>query len=221
MATNRIDNLSITGDLSVQGTFTGPTGYVTNSSVNANADIARTKLLTYSLEKHVVPLTDLRVWDAFQTVLPGTAASDDLALIGGTFGSATPLIQTSDAKNTTVTQYARFMVALPPNYPASGLVYIRLRAGMITTVANGTATVDVQAYESDKGGGLGSDLVTTPATTINSLTEADKDFVLTDAGLAPGDWLDVRITIAITDSATGTAVIGSIGSIELLCDTQG
>ena len=44
----------------------------------------------------VYPLqaTDWRVWNAFHTVLPGTPASDDLGLIGGTFGTGVPSIQT-------------------------------------------------------------------------------------------------------------------------------
>lgn len=216
-----IDNLSVTGDLTVQGTMYMPDSFVRNNHINANAGIARTKFATDSALPFVVPLTDLRVWDAFQTDLPGTAASDDLALIGGTFGTNTPMVKTSDAKNTSVTQRARCMVRLPAEYKAAGNVVLRLHAGMQTTVANGTATVDVEAYESNKEGGLGSDLCATSATTINSLTLADKDFTITAAGLAAGDWLDVRVTIAITDSATGTAVTGAIGNISLLCDCQG
>ncbi len=217
----RIDTLVVTDDLTLQGTFTPPATFLTNSHVNSNAGIARTKLATDLLQPFVVPLTTLRVWDAIQTNLPGTAASDDLAIIGGTFGTNTPMIKTSDAKTTTVTQYARFQVRLPAEYTAAGGVKLRLHAGMGTTVANGTATVDVEAYESNKEGGLGSDLVTTSATSINSLTLADKDFTLTASSLAPGDWLDVRITIAITDSGTGTAVLGVIGNISLLCDIIG
>lgn len=220
MAT-KIDNLVVTGDLTVQGTYTPPDGQIRNAHVNTNAAIARTKLAEDALQAYAVNLTDLRVWDAFQTNLPGTAASDDLALIGGTFATNSPMVKTSDAKNTTVTQYARFMVRLPAEYVAAGDVKIRLHAGMQTTVANGTATVDIQAYESDFEGGISSDLCSTSATTINSLTLADKDFTITASGLSPGSWLDVRVAVAITDSATGTAVLGVIGNIALLCDIQG
>jgi hypothetical protein len=220
MAT-RIDSLVVTDDLTIQGTFNPGAGSLTNTHINANAAIDRTKLATDSLKKFVVPFTDLRVWDAMQTNLPGTAASDDLALIGGTFGTNSPMIKTSDAKATTVTQRARFMVSLPAEYVADGSVRIRLHAGMGTTVSDTTATVDIEAYESNKEGGISSDLCSTAAQSINSLTLADKDFTITDTSLAPGDWLDVRVTIAITDSATATAVLGVIGSIELLCDIIG
>jgi hypothetical protein len=45
-----------------------------------------------------IPLTDFRVWDAMQTPLPGTPATDDLGLVGGTFGTATPTLRTQDLK---------------------------------------------------------------------------------------------------------------------------
>lgn len=181
----------------------------------------RSSLLQEDNARHKVPLTDLRVFDAMQTVLPGTAASDDLALIGGTFGSASPSIRTSDAKATTVTQRARFLFSLPHSYVAGETVTLRLRAGMNTTVSDGTATVDVECYRSDDESGIGSDICQTNATTINSLTDANKDFTINPATLAPGDTLDVRLTIAITDTATATAVIGQIGGIEFLLDSKG
>jgi len=220
MATT-IDSLVVTGDMTVQGSFSPGAGTLTNTHVASGAAIARTKLATDSLQSFVINFMDLRVWDAVQTNLPGTAASDDLALIGGTFGTNTPMIKTSDAKATTVTQRARFLVQLPPEYPAAGSVQLRARAGMQTTISDTTATIDFEAYESNQEGGLGSDLVTTSATTINSLTAANKDFAVTAAGLAPGDWLDVRMTIAITDGATATAVLGVVGHLALMCDMVG
>ena len=111
---------------------------------------------------------------------------------------------------------------LPHNYVAGETVTIRLRAGMKTTVADTSATVDVQAFKSNNEGAVdGSDLCATAATTCNSLTPADKDFTITPTTLSPGDWLDVRIAIATNDGATAGAVIGFIGRAQLLCDTKG
>src|SRR5690349_17053811 len=45
-----------------------------------------------------IPWEAWRVWDALHTNLPGTSAADDLALVGGTFGAASPSIQTYDVK---------------------------------------------------------------------------------------------------------------------------
>lgn len=170
--------------------------------------------------EYVVPLTSLRVHDAFATNLPGTAASDDLALIGGTFATNSPTVQTSDSDDTSVTQYARFMWALPPEYPASEDVILRINAGMNTSVASSSATVDAVVYRADDTGGIGSDLCATSAQSINNTTNADKDFTITDSTLNPGDVLDVRLVIAITDSGAGTACIGEIGKISFLVDVQ-
>lgn len=169
-----------------------------------------------------VNMTDLRVWDALQTNLPGTAAADDLALIGTTFGSTSPRVTAGDCKALGATsRYARFMVELPECYESGETVQISISAGMVTTVASASCTVDVECYKIDKIGGIGSDLCATSATTINSLTFGSKAFTITSSGLVAGDVLDVRITIAVNDGATATAVTPTIGGIDLLCDIKG
>lgn len=218
------DGLMVVGDLIVGGAFEFGASSVTNSMISSSANIARTKLAQDALKKFPVNLTDLRIWDAMASILTGTAGTDDLALITGTFGSAAPTVRTSDAKNTSVTQRARFLCRVPESYDAGEDFQIRFNAGMITTVANGSATIDLEVYEANKDGTLGgspTDLVSTSAISINSLTFANCDFVLNAAGLSPGDELDCRVTIAITDSATGTAVIGAFGGIDRMCDIRG
>lgn len=169
-----------------------------------------------------VAFTDLRVWDALQTNLPGTAATDDLALIGGTFGTAPPMIQAGDLKAAgATTRYARFQVALPECYDAGETITLNLSAGMKTTVADTSCTVDVEAYKLDKISGIGSDLCATAAQSINSLTFATKTFTITASGLTAGAVLDVRIAIACNDAATGTAVTPTIAAIDLVCDIKG
>lgn len=208
MATSTFaDNVTFQGSV----TFTG--------SVVTKWD--RAQLKQDDLAIFQIPLTDFRVHDAFHTNLPGTAASDDLALIGTAFGTSSPTIQTSDLKNTTGTQRARCLVRIPESYVTGETVKIRVYAGMNTTVASSSATVDVEAYEVDGTGGISSDLCTTAATSINNLTNSAKDFDITASSLAAGDILDVRLTIAITDSATATAVIGEIGYVALLADIKG
>ena len=65
------------------------------------------------------------------------------------------------------------------------------------------------------------DICATNATTINSLTAANVDFTLTPTSVVPGDVLDVVLTVAYHDAASGTAVVGKINSIELLLDIKG
>ncbi|KKL58345.1 hypothetical protein LCGC14_2226310 [marine sediment metagenome] len=184
--------------------------------------IDRSSLTQESLAVYKIPLTSFRVWDALQTNLPGTSATDDLGLIGGTFATASPTIQTYDLKAAGAsTLYARVEVPLPVEYVAGETLILRFHAGMKTTVADNTATLDVQAYESDEEEGISADLCTTAAQDINSLTLADIDFTITPTALAPGDMLDVRIAVAINDAASGTAVKGIIGSAARLCDIKG
>ena len=93
---------------------------------------------------------------------------------------------------------------------------------MKTTVSDTTATIDFEAYAKNEAtGAVGSDLVTTAATTINSLTAAAKEFVITPTGLVSGDELDIRVTIAIVDSTTATAVIGRIMKLYMLSSVKG
>jgi hypothetical protein len=113
------------------------------------------------------------------------------------------------------------MVELPECYEAGETVTLSLSAGMVTTVASSSCTVDVECYKIDKITGIGSDLCTTSATTINSLVFAAKVFTITPSGLTAGDVLDVRLTIACNDAATGTAVTPTIAAIDFLCDIKG
>jgi hypothetical protein len=161
------------------------------------------------------------VWDDLAALLPGTAASDDLAIIEGTWGANAPTVRSSDGKNTTITQRLRTRQILDPHYVAAGGVQVVITAGMNTTVASVSATVDVECYEDDGDGGVSADLCATAAQSINSLTKATKAFVITPTNLAGGSVLDIRITIAITDSATATAVIGEISKIAVLEDVRG
>lgn len=200
-------DLRIVGDLTVGG--------------NIKPLQARTSVLQQrDLAEFPVPFYAWRVWDAIGTNTPTTAASDDLGLAGSTtYGTDAPYLTTSDAKATTVTQRARTVIRLPDNYVDGETVKIRITGGMKTTVSDGTATVDVEAWKLDDDRTVGAaDLCATSATTINSLTVGDDDFTITATGLAKGDELDVRITIAITDGATGTAVLGTIARVTLLCD---
>lgn len=179
--------------------------------------LARTDLKLEELKPYPVPLTLFRVHDAIQTNLPGTAANDDLAIISGTLGTADPVLQTSDAKATTVTQYARVQVPVPVEYQSGQTVTVVVNANMTTTVSDGTATVDLSAYRN----GAGDDLCATAATTINDTDAADVSFTITPTNLVAGDLLDMRVKVAITDSATGTAVLGTINSVTLKCDIRG
>jgi hypothetical protein len=184
---------------------------------------ARSELAQDDNGVYVIPMTWWRVWDALQTNLPGAGASDDLGLISGTFGVGTPSLQTGDVKAAgAVARYARCQYPLPPEYVAGQSVTLRAHAGMLTTISDTTATVDFEVYKSNREAlQTGGDLCAIAAQTIRSLVLADKDFTITPNTLFPGDVLDIRVAIATNDAATGTAVIGVIGAVELLLDVKG
>lgn len=196
--------------------------WITASNISANAAIARSQIAQEPLAVFPVPMTIWRVHDALHTNLPGTPANDDLALIGGTFGTGSPSIQTGDLKAAGATsRYARAIIVIPECYEAAETISLRFRGFMTTTIADVAATLDVQAFKSDREAGVdGADLYTGSAADINSLTPAYQTFSLTPTDLDPGDWLDVRITVLVNDGATATAVTGVIGSVDLLCDIR-
>lgn len=205
----------ISGDLQVTGNL--------RLGGSVQPGVSRTDLLLESLVAHPIPWTSWRVWDALQTNLPGTPATDDLGLVGGTFGTATPSLQTEDLNNAGATNNrARAIITLPPNFVAAGQVRLKFTAGMLTNPADTTATLDAEAYLLDGEAGItGSDLVSTSALSINSTTLAEKEFTVDGSSLSPGDQLDVRITTAINDAATGAEVKGIISYAALRCDIRG
>lgn len=202
-------------------TFRGTVDLSNATETRRDGALSRDVIAQTDLAEHVIPLTDLRVWDDNTSFLPGTAAADDLGLIEGTWGTDAPTVQTSDAKATTVTQRAFFKAKVSHEYELGETFQIRISAGMITTISDGTATVDLEAYVPDGDGAVGSDLCSTAATTINTLATNDVDFTITAGGLVHGDEILCRATVAITDAATGTAVIGEIRGIKRLMDIRG
>lgn len=167
-----------------------------------------------------LPLVAFRVWDAFQTNL-SAASADDLGLVGGTFGTSGPSIRSSDMNTAgPITQYARTTVQLPVEYEAGAALSLRFSAGMLTSVASVSATVDAEIRKIARDLTVGGDLITTATSSINSVTFADQDFVITPTGLEPGDLLDIRIAL-ILNSVTASSHFGVIAAVELVTTLRG
>lgn len=199
-----------------------PDGAITNATIASDAGIGTSKLETRSSQSFPIPLTAGKVWDS-GAHLPTTASGDDLAIKAGSWGSEAPTIQTADQKNNTslTSTYGLWEFNVPQNYKDGGSFVIRVRGGMITTVASTAATVDLTVYKADDDGGVSADLCQTSASTINSLTKANVDFNVLASSLDPGDRLFARLDIAINDTGTGTDVIGEVSNMEIICQTQG
>ena len=197
-----------------------PPEVITNYTIAGNADIATTKLAQRVLAESVIPFTSLRVWDAVASNLPSAAAADDLGLVTGTWATNPVRVTAGDVKTTGSTRRLYFAVPIPANYEDGQTIQVRIRAKMETTVADTSCTIDLEAYVGTSGT-LGSDLVTTAAQSMNSLTAASYDFTINPTGVDPGDLLECRLSIAYNDAATATAVTPAVYKIALLCDTRG
>lgn len=187
----------------------------------SDLQLTRGKSALRALDVIPINLADLRVWDARATNLPTAAASDDLGYVTGTLGTNPPQVQAGDLKAAgATTRRAGAVIELPGDYADGNTVTIRLTAGMKTTVSDTSATIDVEAYQLLDDGTISADLCTTAAQSINSLTYAAKSFTITPSTLVAGSRLDVRISIAVNDGATATAVIALVHRLDLLCDRQ-
>jgi hypothetical protein len=198
-----------------------PDGGISNVDIAANANIEVTKLEQRVLAEYHVPWSAFRVWDAIQTNAVGTPATDDLALVQGTWGSAVNKLSAGDLKALgATTRRVYFAVAVPPNYDDGQTIKLRFRAKMETTVADTSCTIDAEAYIANDGT-LTSDLVATSATSMNSLTVANYEFTLSSGSIDPGDLIEVRLSIACNDAASATAVTPVVYEVALVADTRG
>ena len=166
-----------------------------------------------------IPVTTAKVFDARATNLPATAANDDMAIIGA--AGATPRLQGVDFGGTSTDEKCAFEYIVPQAYKAGSALTLRVMAGMITTVANpGVATqVDAEVYRDDGIGGVSADLCATAAQSINSLTHANKDFVITPTTIGPGDKLIIELDFIGTDSGDAGVMIAQIDEVSILAVT--
>jgi len=201
--------------------ITYPDGFIVNNMVSNSAGIETTKLETRTAQVFPIPLTAGKVWDSVDSNLPSAAANDDLGIITGTWGTDSPTIQAGDIGGTNSTRYGVWEVPVPQNYKDGDTFIIRVRGGMLTTVADTSCTVDLEVYAADGSGAVGSDLCQTSATTINSLTFANVDFTMDNTGIDPGDRLLVRMAVAYNDSGDAGVMTPEISNMEVRCSTRG
>jgi hypothetical protein len=213
-------SVAVTGDITITNAGVTAIGAskVTNGMLAGS--ITRGNLLQ-ELATMVVPLTDMRTWDARQTALPGTAAADDMGLITGTFGTDAPTLQGVDFGGASTDEACAFQFVLPQEYVAGEAVTLRCRAAILTTIADVGLTLDAEVHEHDRDGAVGADICATGAADINSLTPADIDFTITPTTLGPGDLLDIRLTFAGSDSGNLGVMIPEISQVEIIAVVKG
>jgi hypothetical protein len=210
----------VVGDLVVTGTVLQTTLTI---STLVSGNLPQANLTQRDTQAFDIPLTDL-LTDAEPPIRIGTASGAAFGLTRGTVGTASIQARTIDQKaNGTVTSiYAIGQCRLPDNYVDGETVQVELICGMVTNIADTSATVDLEVWEEGTDGTVGADIcATSPAQNMNSLTPSKKTFNITTTNLVAGDKLAFRITMAIRDNATGTAVIGAICRATLTCDVKG
>jgi hypothetical protein len=195
-------------------------GTLTNNDFSEQANIDHTKLRQRVLSEFRVDTTRFRVWDAINTNPVSSAASDDLAIVNS-WGSTPARISAGDCKAIgATTRRIYFSIPIPFNYEDGETIQIRFRAKMETTVADVACTIDCEAYTAADGV-LSSDLVSSAAQSMNSLTASNFLFTINSSSVDPGDLLECRLTILCNDAATATAVTPLVYEVSLLCDTRG
>jgi len=192
---------------------------VVRSPASILGSIARASLTQDDLALFPIKVKDLFVWDTPGSApVIATAANDDLAVVYNTHLTLPPTIETGDVKTLTNHRDIGFQFVVPPEYVDGETINLRVNAGAKTTVAGTSLLLDaVVARQADPT----VDICATAAQSINNLVAANKDFVLTPTNVVRGDVLDVVLSIAYVDAATGTAVIGKINKITMLLDIKG
>lgn len=165
-----------------------------------------------------IPLTSFMTHDSLAVRLPAAAATDDLGLVYGSVGTDGPTLQGVDFGATASDEEGAMEFVIPQSYKAGDTFTVRIRGGMLTTVSDTTATVDLAVHLCDEDGAVGSDLVTTAATTINSLTKADVDFVVTPTTLLPGSKIIIHVKVAGADTTNAGVMIIEISKVSIIAD---
>lgn len=180
---------------------------------------SRSQLAQDDLQPYAIPMEQARIHDNIVANLGATAISaDDLILTAGTFGTDAVKITATDFGGTSATQYARFRVPVPVEYVAGQTINLRINAGMVTTVADTSCFLDVECF---RMAAPSTDICATAQQSMNSLSAANLDFVLTPTNVVPGDILDIRVKIAGVDGGNAGVITPTINSITLLADIKG
>lgn len=170
------------------------------------------------LQAYPVPITACRVHDAMSTVLPAAAANDDMGVTTGTPGTNAPTLRGVDFGGASTDEKCGFQFVLPQAYRDGETITLRCHAGMLTTVSDGTATLDVECWKDDGDGTVSSDICATAAQSINSTTLANYDFTITPTDLVGGDVLNIRLSFGGSDTGNAGVMIPTITAITMLLD---
>jgi len=213
---------SLSGTIAYVGEITIGDGSIANASISSTAAIASTKLAQDANKCYTIPIHAFRMWNMMGSLLPvTTATNDDMAIVNGTAGTDVPTLQGVDFGLTTCDEKCGFEFCLPAEYDAGQSVTLRVRAAILTTVADTSLTLDANCYKSNRDGLASADICATAAQDMNFLAPANYDFVITPTGLVAGDRLLFVLAFAGVDGGDAGVMIPEISQVEILLDIRG
>ena len=148
--------------------------------------------------------------------IPLVGNCGDFFITDGGWGDGSLTVKGADVVNATLPNAMEFIYELPPGYVADGAVTVRFRAKYAGTGTAGTCTIDIECYELDADGAAGADINATAAINLTNAF-ADREFTITDTGLAPGDRIRVLMRTSIQETGAANPLYAQLGSMEVEC----
>ena len=196
---------------------------IINGDISENANISPPKLGIITRE-FVIPLSQGRQASGASALqlLPNTPTGTHLGFDLGTWGTNAPKLTTGDVKVSSTNRYGLWEINLPYHYEDALPVTLRVSSRMNTTQADTSANVDCVAYLADEEGGIeGTDVCQTEAADMNTTDVTTTDFVLNPTNMEKAGTIWARVGIEVVDGSTGTAVIGQLLNMKLICHCRG
>ena len=194
----------------------------TSSNADALHTHARSGLTQDDAQVYRIPLMGCRSNTGL--VLDATGGDTLFSIVNGGFGTGTLTLKGEEAVSETETTTLCFEFALPPEYVADETVTVAIECKVDESGAGNatTETIEIEAYELDDEGAVGSNLASGGAQDISGNGDGFNTYTstITDTGLAAGDKLIIFVQTVVTEDA-GTAVYAEIGNIEVRLDIKG
>ena len=179
------------------------------------SSLTRASIKEDALAVYGLPVTALKQVSGIPLAATETGGTFNLSLSGNIW-----LIKGEVANNETEVSEGAFQFVLPKEYVSGGDVKIRVKHRAYGAGTLGTSTIDVEVFEQDGNGGIGSDLCTTAHQSIVDDTWTTSDFVVTATNLVAGDILNVVLTTSVVESATAN-INAEIDGLAVLLDVKG
>jgi hypothetical protein len=185
------------------------TGAQTAAGLLSRGDLVQEDLAVYPIPLYTLRQADMAAMGVGETA--GDHYLDESTNVITLLGEV--------ANNETEASVSWFQAAIPAEYVASETVKIRVIHQLTGAGTDNGSTIDLNVYEQTTGA-VGSDLNETTAATMSKGSYTTTDFVITDAGLAAGNMLNVKLTTNVIENASSD-LQAQIAEISLLCDIKG